>query len=58
MTVCNLCGYDNEKPIGRVAEDSKEGEDVAVTLNDNGLKAMFCLKGHMKDKMKKTRISL
>ena len=58
MRICNLCGYDSKKPLGRAAEDSKKGELVAINLDDNGLKAMFCTRGHLKDKMNNTRISL
>lgn len=56
MTVCNLCGYDDEKPLGRVAEDSEAGEDVAVALNDNGMAGMFCPNNHLKEKNKNMKI--
>ena len=45
--ICKLCGYDDKKPLGRAVHASKEGEDVEVDLNENGMKAVFCPEGHL-----------
>ena len=44
--ICPLCGFNPNAPIGKCVEDSKKGEDVAVELNDNGLKMVFCPRNH------------
>lgn len=46
--ICARCGYDDKKPLGRAVHASKEGEDVEVDLNENGMRAILCSKGHLR----------
>jgi len=56
MAVCELCGYDKNKPLGVAAKDSPIGDkNLEVQLNDNGLRALHCPKNHLKDKVKIVR---
>lgn len=48
MTVCEICGFDDEKPIGRCLEDTREDMTVLVELNSNGLRGILCEKDHIR----------
>ena len=50
--ICELCGYNSEEPLGKCIKDSDEENDyVKISLNDNGLRGLHCIKRHLSNKV-------
>lgn len=45
--ICSICGFDSGKPIGKAMGNINKGQWGNVKLNDNGMRAIRCVKSHI-----------
>ena len=50
--ICELCGYDDSKPLGTSLDDAKTAGTLRIKVNTNGQRAFFCKKQHLASKYK------